>query len=78
MQVDEAGTLAALKARQQRILQPLVSKYRGRIVKVMGDGVLVQFASVINALSTGVSVERLEGGCRLYVVDRFVRKDCLP
>src|SRR5215469_530402 len=45
MQADEAGTLAALKTRRTEILQPLVSKHHGRVVKVMGDGVLVEFAS---------------------------------
>ena len=37
MQVDEAGTLAALKSRRTKILQPLVSKHHGRIIKVMGE-----------------------------------------
>ena len=45
MQLDEAGTLAALKTRRSEVLQPLVSKYHGRIVKLMGDGVLIEFAS---------------------------------
>ena len=44
MERDETGTLAALKARRGDILQPLVTKHHGRIVKVMGDGVLVEFA----------------------------------
>jgi class 3 adenylate cyclase len=39
MQADETGTLAALKSRRAEILQPLVSKHHGRIIKVMGDGV---------------------------------------
>jgi len=45
IQADEAGTLAALKSRRSEILQPLVAKHRGRIVKLVGDGVLVEFAS---------------------------------
>ena len=45
MQADEAGTLAAVKSRRKEILQPLVSKHHGRIIKVMGDGVLVEFTS---------------------------------
>src|SRR6478752_5101189 len=44
MQADEAGTLTALKARRTEILLPLISTHHGRIVKVMGDGVLVEFA----------------------------------
>ncbi|HMF15070.1 MAG TPA: hypothetical protein VKE94_22295, partial [Gemmataceae bacterium] len=50
IQQDEAGTLAALKQRRKSILEPLVAQHRGRIVKVMGDGVLVEFASVVNAV----------------------------
>lgn len=38
MEADEAGTLAALKSRRSEILQPLVAKHHGRIVKLMGDG----------------------------------------
>ena len=40
---DEAGTLAALKQRRKSILEPLVSEHRGRIIRVMGDGVLIEF-----------------------------------
>jgi class 3 adenylate cyclase len=47
MEQDEAGTLAALKSRRREILQPVVSKHHGRIVKLMGDGVLVEFASAV-------------------------------
>jgi class 3 adenylate cyclase len=38
MRADEAGTLAALKSRRSEILQPLVAKHHGRIVKLVGDG----------------------------------------
>jgi class 3 adenylate cyclase len=47
---DEAGTLAAVDHRRKTILEPLVATHRGRIVKLMGDGVLVEFASAINAV----------------------------
>jgi TolB-like protein/class 3 adenylate cyclase/Tfp pilus assembly protein PilF len=57
MQADEAGTLAALKARRSEILQPLVAKHHGRIVKLMGDGVLVEFASVVNAVTCAVELQ---------------------
>src|SRR5215831_177080 len=57
MGADEEGTLAALKARRQDILQPLVAKHHGRVVKVMGDGVLVEFASVLNAVLCGVQLQ---------------------
>jgi TolB-like protein len=55
---DEAGTLAALKDRQKRILDPLVRQHRGRIVKLMGDGVIVEFASPVNAVACAVALQR--------------------
>src|SRR5262245_35406650 len=57
MQADEAGTLAALKARRTEIFQPLVSKHRGRIIKVMGDGVLVEFASAVEAVNCAMALQ---------------------
>jgi len=57
MQADEGGTLAALKSRRTDILQPLVSKHHGRIVKVMGDGVLVEFASAVEAVGCAVALQ---------------------
>jgi TolB-like protein/Flp pilus assembly protein TadD len=57
MQTDEAGTLAALKARRTVILQPGVSKHRGRIVKLMGDGALIEFASAVDAVECAVQLQ---------------------
>jgi len=57
MQVDEAGTLAALKVRRKEILQPVVAKHRGRVVKLMGDGVLVDFVSAVNAVECAVELQ---------------------
>src|SRR5215475_11393568 len=57
MGVDEEGALAALKARRRDILQPLVTKYHGRIVKVMGDGVLLEFASAVNAVTCALELQ---------------------
>src|SRR5262249_31165441 len=59
MQRDEAGTLATLKARRTEVLQPLIAQHRGRIVKLMGDGVLIEFASAVDAVECGV---QLQGG----------------
>ena len=58
MEFDEAGTLAALKARRRDVLGPLIAKYRGRLVKVMGDGVLVEFASAVNAVQCALDLQR--------------------
>ena len=61
MERDEAGTLAALKARRSKVLQPVVSKHRGRIIKVMGDGVLVEFASAVDAVECAVQLQAAMG-----------------
>ena len=57
MQVDEAGTLAALKARRKDILQPIVAKHGGRIIKLMGDGVLCEFVSAVDAVECGARLQ---------------------
>ena len=58
MEGDEAGTLAALKARRREILSPTVAQNHGRLVKVMGDGVLVEFASAVNAVSCAIELQK--------------------
>jgi adenylate cyclase len=58
MQIDEAGTLAALKVRRTEVLQPVVTKHHGRIVKLMGDGVLIEFASAVNAVECAVQLQK--------------------
>jgi len=57
MEADEAGTLAALKDRRRKIVEPLVGQHAGRIVKFTGDGVLVEFASVVNALKAALELQ---------------------
>jgi adenylate cyclase len=61
MQADEAGTLAALKQRRKEVLEPLVAKHRGRLVKVMGDGVLIEFASAVAAVQCAVELQQAMG-----------------
>jgi class 3 adenylate cyclase len=58
MGVDEVGTLRALKAMRGEILEPLIAGHRGRIVKTTGDGFLVEFASVVDAVSCAVAIQR--------------------
>ncbi len=58
MEQDEAGTLGALKERRKDILAPLVAEHLGRIIKVMGDGVLVEFASAVNAVACAVELQK--------------------
>ena len=55
---DEAGTLAALKARRRDVLDPLVARHQGRIFKVTGDGVLFEFASAVNAVQCAVDLQQ--------------------
>jgi TolB-like protein len=58
MGADEAGTLTALKAWDKDTLQPLMTKHGGRVVKLMGDGVLAEFASAVNAVECAVEMQR--------------------
>ena len=61
LEQDEAGTLSALKDRRKSILEPLVRENQGRLVKVMGDGVLVEFASAVNAVACAVELHSTSG-----------------
>lgn len=58
MERDEAGTFAALKARRKSVLEPLVSRYSGRVFKVAGDGVLVEFGSAVNAVQCAIDLQQ--------------------
>jgi TolB-like protein len=58
MEADEAGTLAALKSRRKDVLDPLVARHAGRVFKVTGDGVLVEFASAVNAVQCAVELQQ--------------------
>jgi TolB-like protein len=58
MGADETGTLTALKAWDKDTLQPLMTKHGGRVVKLMGDGVLAEFASAVNAVECAVEMQR--------------------
>ena len=57
MELDEAGTLAALKGRRRQVLEPLVAKHQGRVFKVAGDGALVEFASAVNAVQCAIELQ---------------------
>jgi TolB-like protein/Tfp pilus assembly protein PilF len=57
MGADEAGTLAALKGHREALIDPKAAQYRGRTVKLMGDGALMEFASVVDAVSFAVEVQ---------------------
>jgi adenylate cyclase len=58
MGLDEEGTLAALKACRHELVDPKVAENRGRIVKTTGDGVLVEFASAVDAVRCAMEIQR--------------------
>ena len=55
---DEAGTIAHLKALRQKFIEPLIAEYHGRVVKLMGDGALVEFASAVDAVECAVAIQK--------------------
>jgi len=55
---DEEGTLGALKALRQSLLEPQIAEHRGRIVKTTGDGVLVEFSSTVDAVRCALGIQR--------------------
>ena len=55
---DEAGTLAALKSLRQNFIEPLTAEHRGRIVKLLGDGLLIEFSSAVDAVTAAAMWQR--------------------
>ncbi len=62
MGADEAGTLERLKALRKDLFAPKIAAHNGRIVKLMGDGALVEFASVVDAVQCAVALQRALAG----------------
>src|SRR5216683_1696224 len=58
MGANEEGTLARLKAVRKAIVDPTIASHRGRIVKTTGDGMLVEFASAVDAVRSAVEIQR--------------------
>jgi adenylate cyclase len=61
MAADEAGTLAELGAIRRELIDPKIAEHGGRTVKLMGDGALVEFASVVDALECAVAIQLAMG-----------------
>ena len=58
MGIDDSGTLSALVEIRETIFNPLLQKYDGRIVKLLGDGLLIEFASVVNAVDCTMRLQQ--------------------
>jgi hypothetical protein len=58
MGIDEAGTLGALRAHRAEFINPTISEHNGRVVKLIGDGLLVEFASAIDAVQCAVAIQQ--------------------
>jgi TolB-like protein/Flp pilus assembly protein TadD len=55
---DEVGTLARLRTHRRELVDPEITQHKGRIVKTTGDGILVEFPSVVEAVACGIAVQR--------------------
>ena len=58
MSVNEVGTLTALKEHRAQLIDPKIAQHQGRIVKLTGDGMLVEFPSVVNAVECATTIQR--------------------
>jgi class 3 adenylate cyclase len=58
MGADEMGTITALKSHRRELVDSAIAGHHGRIVKTTGDGMLVEFASVVDAVSCAVNIQR--------------------
>jgi len=58
MGIDEVGTLAAVKAARAELIEPVLRANHGRLVKTTGDGFLIEFASVVDAISCAVAMQK--------------------
>jgi adenylate cyclase len=58
LEVDETSTLVALQELRRGVLEPLLLKHHGRTVKTMGDGILAEFRSVVDAAACAVALQQ--------------------
>jgi adenylate cyclase len=74
MEADEVGTLRALKTVRKELVDPTIAAFGGRIVKTTGDGLLVDFASVVDAVACAVAIQRkmIEGSRAIPEEKRLV------
>ena len=62
---DEEGTLKRLKAHRKELIDPKIAEHQGRVVKVMGDGILIEFPSAVAALRCAIEVQRAIAECNV-------------
>jgi adenylate cyclase len=55
---DEAGTLQRLRTHRRELIDPKIAEHKGRIVRMTGDGILIEFPSVVEAVACAVAVQR--------------------
>jgi TolB-like protein/Tfp pilus assembly protein PilF len=67
IEADEATTLAKIKALRAEVIDPLLAEHQGRVVKLMGDGALVEFGSVIDAVACAVAMQKEVGSRQVEV-----------
>jgi TolB-like protein/class 3 adenylate cyclase len=67
MGADEEGTLAALKTCRRELFDPKIAQYQGRIFKTTGDGALVEFASVVDAVRCALDIQRSMAACNTNI-----------
>lgn len=58
IRADEEGTLLALRALRRELIDPRIAAYRGRVVKLMGDGLLIEFTSVVDAVACAAEIQQ--------------------
>jgi class 3 adenylate cyclase len=72
---DEAATLEAVKALRSEVIEPRLAEHRGRIVKLMGDGAIAEFGSVVDAVACAVAIQgdaiARQGGDRARAAHRL-------
>src|SRR6188472_1819384 len=57
MEADEKGTFERLRAHREQLFEPEIAKHRGRVFKLMGDGLLAEFASVVDAVECAIAIQ---------------------
>jgi adenylate cyclase len=74
VEIDEAGTLETLRSHRADLIDPKIEQYGGRIVKTMGDGLLLEFHSVVNAVGCAIEIQQgmMERNAELPDTNRIV------